>query len=344
MGDRFCEAINYYRRNWDGRKIAIYPFGSNGFQFKELLNLKYGIHESLIVDNNDKNACPNIVTLDEVHNYEDYIWFLTCSNPKYHKTIVYSLKELIPKQQLIDLYKDLPIYDERFRLLSVIGTQLGETVSASCWELLSVIGTQLGETVSASCWEFIELIRKKKNENRRINVAEIGIGYGATAVEACKCLTQEDTYFCFDFEDLIDNLLYDLKQIPEINCQIIGKGNTHKICDTYAWNLSELLFEMRNDGKNGLFDVVYLDGAHTFIHDGLACCLLKELLKPKGYLLFDDMFWARGTKNEKWNELYTEEQLTEYQVQRVVNAFMIEDDRFHQIYMSHSFNPCVAIF
>ena len=29
MGDRFCEAINYYRRNWDGRKIAIYPFGSN---------------------------------------------------------------------------------------------------------------------------------------------------------------------------------------------------------------------------------------------------------------------------------------------------------------------------
>ena len=250
---------------------------------------------------------------------------MTCSNPKYHKTIVYSLKELIPKQQLIDLYKDLPIYDERFRLLSVIGTQLGETVSASCWE-------------------FIELIRKKKNENRRINVAEIGIGYGATAVEACKCLTQEDTYFCFDFEDLIDNLLYDLKQIPEINCQIIGKGNTHKICDTYAWNLSELLFEMRNDGKNGLFDVVYLDGAHTFIHDGLACCLLKELLKPKGYLLFDDMFWARGTKNEKWNELYTEEQLTEYQVQRVVNAFMIEDDRFHQIYMTHSFNPCVAIF
>lgn len=329
MGDRFCDAINYYRKNWDGRKIAIYPFGSNGFRFKELLNLKYGIQESLIVDNNDKDTFPNITALDEVHDYENYIWFLTCMNPNYHKSIVYSLKELVPQQQIIDLYKDLPIYDERFRMLSVIGTPPGETVSTPCWE-------------------FIELIKKKKNENRRINVAEIGIGYGATAVEACKCLTDEDTYFCFDFEDWIDNLLHDLRQIPDINCQIIGKGNTHKLCDTYAWNLSELLFEMRNAGKNGIFDVVYLDGAHTFIHDGLACCLLKELLKPKGYLLFDDMYWTCSKNNEnmhlKWKELYPEEQLAEYQVQRVVNAFMIEDERFHQIYMTPSFNPWVAVF
>ena len=187
MGDRFCDAINYYQRNWEGRKIAIYPFGRNGVQFKELLNLKYGIQESLIVDNNDKDTYLNIIPLDEVHDYEDYIWFLTCMNPSYHKSIVYSLKELVPKQQIIDLYNDLPIYDERFRMLSVIGTQQGETVSAPCWE-------------------FLEMIKKKKNENRRINVAEIGIGYGATAVEACKCLTSEDTYFCFDFEDCIDNL------------------------------------------------------------------------------------------------------------------------------------------
>ena len=105
---------------------------------------------------------------------------------------------------------------------------------------------------------------------------------------------------------------------------------------------------MRNAGKNGIFDVVYLDGAHTFIHDGLACCLLKELLKPKGYLLFDDMYWTCSKNNEnmylKWKELYPEEQLAEYQVQRVVNAFMIEDERFHQIYMTPSFNPWVAVF
>ena len=136
MGDRFCDAINYYRKNWDGRKIAIYPFGSNGFRFKELLNLKYGIQESLIVDNNDKDTFPNITALDEVHDYENYIWFLTCMNPNYHKSIVYSLKELVPQQQIIDLYKDLPIYDERFRMLSVIGTPPGETVSTPCWEFI----------------------------------------------------------------------------------------------------------------------------------------------------------------------------------------------------------------
>ena len=94
--------------------------------------------------------------------------------------------------------------------------------------------------------------------------------------------------------------------------------------------------------KQDIFDVVYLDGAHTFIHDGLSCCLLKEMIKKSGYIVFDDLYWSIGkspTVNPEVNpgikNLYTDEQINDYQVQRVVNAFMVNDKSFKQCYIDN---------
>lgn len=325
---RINEAVDIYLREWKGWKIAIYPFGEMGVETKEVLNWRYGIKESIIVDEYLSSVNTDILSLESIENCADYIWFLTCQSVDFHNEILALIKERVPQNQIIDIFEDsISFYSEEYRLLSKIGTKEGRTVSSPSRA-------------------FLDLTSMKKSENRVITVAEIGIGWGATAVEVCKRLSSEDTYYCFDYQDMVEDLIYDLGHVPEICCKLIAKGNSRKVGDSYYWNLSELLFQMRNDNKNGMFDVVYLDGTHNFLHDGIACCLLKELIKPNGYFVFDDMFWKAETYlplYQEWEKLYSEEQLDQCHVQRVVNAFMIGDRRFRRIFLN-SFHEYTAIF
>lgn len=55
---------------------------------------------------------------------------------------------------------------------------------------------------------------------------------------------------------------------------------------TYSWTL----FEMLEKGEQ--FDVIYVDGHHTFYIDLPAIMLADKLLKPGGHLLLDDMQWT----------------------------------------------------
>ena len=200
------------------------------------------------------------------------------------------------------------------------------------------------------CEEVLALVEKKKREKKSITIAEIGTDIGATAVEVCKLLTTDDVYYCFDFIDKICEVIAYLED-DEICCHLIGMGNTHRIYDSYCWSLCKLLFEMRDNKVDGLFDIVYLDGAHSFAHDGLACCILKELLKPDGFIVLDDVYWSYGISSTcnpnvfpAVKGLYTDEQIHDYQVKRVVNAFMINDVRFEQVYITNGSRSSRAIF
>lgn len=314
------------------KNFAIYPFGKNGIAVKEILNWRYGVQEAVIVDNKLSGINPNIYALNEITSPEQYIWLLSCSNPSLYGEILDSIKLLnIPENHIVDIFNRSPLYAEtKYKILSKIGQP---------------------ETNSEPCIEFIELVKKKKLEEKTISIAEIGADIGATSVEACLQLGSNDTYYCFDFEEKVDNLVGDLQKVEGVSCHLMGKGNSHKSLDSYNWSLSNLLFQMRRNGLDGIFDVVYLDGAHNFIHDGLTCCLLKELLKSDGYIIFDDMYWSYAnsdTCNPKVlpeiNNMFTEEQINDCQIRRVVNAFMIHDRDFEQIYMTESINPMRAVF
>ncbi|MBQ6975853.1 MAG: hypothetical protein IJS81_00780 [Selenomonadaceae bacterium] len=118
-----------------------------------------------------------------------------------------------------------------------------------------------------------------------------------------------------------------------VNCKIVPFGNSTDIWDSYNYNLSELIFQMRENNLGGFFDVVYLDGAHTFMHDGLAVCLLKQLIKKGGYLILDDLFWTYSS----WNGGKTVEgklpkyQRDDNQILRVQEIFLRHDPNFEKL-------------
>lgn len=61
---------------------------------------------------------------------------------------------------------------------------------------------------------------------------------------------------------------------------------------SYNWELMKLIEEHTERGvAQPCFDFCFVDGAHTWDDDGLAFFLVDKLLRPDGWILFDDLHW-----------------------------------------------------
>ena len=182
--------------------------------------------------------------------------------------------------------------------------------------------------------EVVETLEKiTKSSKEPIAVGEIGIGVGATAVEIVRFLGNKDSYYFFSYEDDVKELEKDLKNLDYCKCKLYPMGNTKTIYDSYNWKLG-LLYRDTED----LFDLVYLDGAHTFLHDGLATALLKKLVKPGGYIIFDDLNWSYKKAPDLNPEIrpetlkeFSEEQIETEQVNMIIDVFMKTDNEWELI-------------
>jgi predicted O-methyltransferase YrrM len=60
---------------------------------------------------------------------------------------------------------------------------------------------------------------------------------------------------------------------------------------SYNWRLYHFLTQ----DVQPEFDLIYLDGAHTWEADGFAFLLAEQLLAPGGHIVFDDLHWSFAT-------------------------------------------------
>ncbi|MCC8194236.1 MAG: class I SAM-dependent methyltransferase [Deltaproteobacteria bacterium] len=185
---------------------------------------------------------------------------------------------------------------------------------------------------------FLYLLALHRKARKKICVAEIGIGVGATTKEIMALLSADDALYIFDYEKTIDDFLRSIDR-NAIKPAFHPLGNSDLIYDSYAWPLAKLALKTREDPEaDGLFDLVYLDGAHTLLHDAAACAIVKTLMRPGGFILFDDMTWRIShspTRNpavrpESLGE-YTQEQRDSAQVAMVVDILMRTDPGFEEI-------------
>lgn len=85
---------------------------------------------------------------------------------------------------------------------------------------------------------------------------------------------------------------------------------------SYTWELMKLL-ERKEPPR---FDFVFIDGAHTWETDGLAFFIVDRLLRPGGWILFDDLEWTLGSggmKDVPWVKELPEEQRHTPQIEKV---------------------------
>ena len=216
------------------------------------------------------------------------------------------------------------------------------------------IGTPEYATLSNPCQEFLFLLCELKKKEKPLAVAEVGIGIGTTTLQILKTLGSGDTLYLFDFQDVIDEFNADIKKHPNYanGVNIIGIGNSRKTYDSFNWRFAEIIRQkLYANESSQIFDAVYLDGAHTFMHTVAACCLLKKLLKPSGYLVFDDVFWTlasyRGRNPHVTESLakgYTEEQINIPHIAIVIDIFMKTDPEYRHVHLSAESKAPRAIF
>lgn len=124
-------------------------------------------------------------------------------------------------------------------------------------EKINTSGYELISKPSENVVNFLEDILE--SNEKTISVAEIGVGIGATSVEIVKRLRDIDSFYFFSYEEDVEELYSDLKGTDYCKCKLYPMGNSFAKFDSYNWSLSSLCLE-----NTVMFDLVYLDGAHSF--------------------------------------------------------------------------------
>lgn len=164
-------------------------------------------------------------------------------------------------------------------------------------------------------------------------VYEIGVGVGATTLPVAQALNNNGQLVLFSRMKDVVELSSDLRRLGYTNiCDLWGSPN--KIYSGYHFELARGFV----DDALPKFDLAYIDGGHVFHLDGPATCILKELCKPGGYMVFDDWNWTLAgspTMNPEKRPATAAEydplQINLSHVQLVCRAFMDRDTRYRHV-------------
>jgi len=200
--------------------------------------------------------------------------------------------------------------------------------------MIEKIGTEYYEKLSEPNKTLLSLVSKKKLESDKhgISVLEIGVGIGATSIEIIDILDERDIIYFMDYEDKLRELRDDIDSTKTNTPEICYYGNSRKILDSYVWSLSKMV----ESGQK--VDVLFLDGAHNFVFDGLVLAMAKYLLNSGGYLVVDDpelmmrdIIKHNPSLEASVLEQYTDEQINSKQIERALNCFIYSDVEFGEI-------------
>jgi Methyltransferase domain len=163
-------------------------------------------------------------------------------------------------------------------------------------------------------------------------IAEIGVERGATSKEILRWLNGTGVLHLFDYDDRRKTVTNRLHRLGFSN--FVFHGNSRTTLDSYNWSLMKML----KDGPIPYFDYVYLDGAHTWGVDALAFLLIDRLLKPGGYIDFDDYDWTFASSPTVNPRVYpatrkemTEEQMNTPQVKLIVDLLVRREGHYEEL-------------
>lgn len=219
--------------------------------------------------------------------------------------------------------------------------------------MLELIGTQGYEPISKPCADALEVFRRVTLDKDAPTAAEIGVGIGATTVELVRMMKGRGTLHLFDYSERVNALSAELaRQNFAQGVKIVPHGNGNETFASYAWQLAIMHQQLREQHAHiTIFDFIYFDGAHAFHHDAPACAAAKEMIRPGGYIVFDDMHWTfnksptmNPSKNPEIRKHYSPEQLSRSHVELVVDLLMRSDSRYEQVLLNHNRHPHRSVF
>jgi predicted O-methyltransferase YrrM len=120
---------------------------------------------------------------------------------------------------------------------------------------------------------------------------------------------------------------------PTVHDLLDRCGLAHRVTTVFAhtsftWELRRMLAEPEPPS----FDFVFLDAGHTWDVTGFAFFLVDRLLRPGGWLLFDDLNWSvdasASVRTTNWAKALSAEERSTQQVRDVFDVLVGGDPRY----------------
>ena len=149
------------------------------------------------------------------------------------------------------------------------------------------------------------------------NILELGFGHGVSTSYMAAALSRNG-----DGSIITIDKAEARQRRPNIETLLNKVNESDRVSvyyepTSYTWRLMKFL----EQEPKPTFDLCYLDGAHNWFVDGLAFYLVHLLLKPGGWIIFDDLDWtysqSPGLKNSEFVKDMPEDERETPQVRKV---------------------------
>ena len=127
--------------------------------------------------------------------------------------------------------------------------------------------------------------------HRPRDVLELGFAHGVSTCYMAAALEEigGGSVTTIDLES-------SLKRVPSIHdllgqCGFADRVTVHFEPRSFTWRLMRML----EQPSSPMFDLVYLDGGHSWDVTGFGFFLVDKLLRDGGWLIFDDIDWTYAT-------------------------------------------------
>jgi predicted O-methyltransferase YrrM len=185
----------------------------------------------------------------------------------------------------------------------------------------------VGDTGGGTSPERGRMLYDWVREHRPASCLELGFAHGVSTVYIAAALAENGSGRLTS----VDNLSARERE-PSAE-QLLRRAGLEQRAElvyepsSYNWFLHRKLRERISQGRvEPLYDFCFLDGAHTWIDDGLAFMLVDRLLHPGGWILFDDLPWKL---DERWEVSEEERQLA--QVQEVFDLLVATHPQYDRL-------------
>lgn len=172
-------------------------------------------------------------------------------------------------------------------------------------------------------------------QNKPKRILELGFDHG---VSTCyMALAARETGTIIDTIDRPDALNSKPDIYENLKANNLDKNVNVIISErTYIWELRNIIKRQTQYGIcEPLYDFCFIDGAHNWETDGFAFFLADKLLKPSGWILFDDLEWSyevsKGLEKFDWVKTMPIEEKEAMQVKDIVELLASQHPNYHNL-------------
>ncbi len=154
-----------------------------------------------------------------------------------------------------------------------------------------------------------ELVLKE----RLCDVLELGIAHGTATCFIAAALDElgRGQVTAVDLEQMADHFQPSAEQ--QLAATGLGKyAQIVRMQSGYSWYLHDAIREQsKDDVCSPCFDLCVIDGPKNWTIDGGAFFLVDKLLRPGGYIIFDDYHWTYGSRQRAATDGITHRELSQ---------------------------------